>query len=196
MQGLYILGQIECKHVKANPKFLQEYERLKNKCMVPDTITTLQEHSTLLTISTLNIRPLKKHSIDVKFDLQLFNSDIIGFAETQLLPSDCDNEILESLYPFALHRQDHPTDKYSSMAFCTRNTIEVRELQYISSVNGLKLAFVHQQCRELRTILLLYRKQNSNITHYIECFGYVLQSNCINMVFGDFNINYLNDNQV
>ena len=44
-----------------------------------------------------------------------------------------------------LHRQDHPTDKYSSMAFSTRNTVEVIELEYISSVNGLKLAFVHQQ---------------------------------------------------
>ena len=59
LQGLFILGQLECKHAKANPKVLQEYERLKNKCMVPDTITTLQEHSTLLTISTLNIRSLK-----------------------------------------------------------------------------------------------------------------------------------------
>ena len=41
-----------------------------------------------------------------------------------------------------------------------------------------------------------YRKQNSNITHYIECLGYVLQSNSVDMDLGDFNINYLNDNQV
>ena len=104
LQGLFILGQIESKHVKANPKVLQEYERLRNECMVPDSITTLQHDSTLLTISTLNIRSLKKHSIDVKFDLQLFNSDIIGFTETQLLPSDCDNEIVNNLDPFILHR--------------------------------------------------------------------------------------------
>ena len=179
LQGLFILGQIENKHVKANPKVLQEY-------MVPDSITTLQDHSTLpntiLTISTLNIRSLKKHSIDVKFDLQLFNSDIIGFTETQLLPSDDDNEIIDNLHPFVLYRQDHATDKYSSMAFSTRSSVEVRELQYISSVNGLKLAFVHQQYRELRTILLLYQKQNLNITNNLECLGYVLVSNHVDVV--------------
>ena len=105
--------------------------------------------NTILTISTLNIRSLKKHSMDVKFDLQLFNSDIIGFettTETQLLPSDDDNEIIDNLHPFVLYRQDHPTDKYSSMAFSAQGSVEVRELQYISSVNGLKLAFVHPCC--------------------------------------------------
>ena len=196
LQGLFILGKIESKHVKANPKVLQEYERLRNECIVPDSITTLRQDSTSLTISTLDIRSLKKHSIDVKFDLQLFNSDIIGFTETQLLPSDCENEIVNNLQPFIFHRQDHPTDKYSSMAFFTRNTVEVTELEYISSVNGLKLAFVFQQCRDIGTILLLYRKQNSNVTHYLECLEYVLNSHCVDIVLGDFNINYLNDNQV
>lgn len=155
--------------------------------MVPDSITTSQDDSTLLRISTLNIRSLKKHSLDVKFDIQLFNSNIIGCTETQLLRSDCDNEFVDNLHPFTLHRQDHPLDKYFSMAFCTRNPVEVRELEYIFSVNGLKLAFVSPQCNELRTILLLYRKQNSSIAYYLECVEYVLNSKCI----GDFNINYL-----
>ena len=58
LQGLFILGEIENKHVKANPKVLQEYERLRDECMlpIPDTIKAFQDHSTFLTISTLNIR--------------------------------------------------------------------------------------------------------------------------------------------
>ena len=112
------------------------------------------------------------------------------------MPSDDDNEIIDNLHLFVLYRQDHPTDKYSSMAFSTRSSVEVRELQYISSVNGLKLAFVHQQCRELRTILLLYQKQNLNITNYLECLEYVLVSNRVDIVVGDFNVNYLSDNKI
>ena len=127
LHGLYILGQIESKHIKANPKVPEEYERLRNECMVPHLTTVLQDNLNVLTISLLNIRSLKKHSIDIKFDSRIFNSDIIAFTETQLLPQDSDNEILNNLCPFKLHRQDHNTDKYSSMALCTRNTVEIRE---------------------------------------------------------------------
>ena len=57
LQGLYILGQVENKHVKANPKVLEEYERLRNECILT---TVLQDSVNVLTISLLNIRSLKK----------------------------------------------------------------------------------------------------------------------------------------
>ena len=44
LQGLYILGQIESKHVKANPKVLEEYERLRNECIVPHLTTVLKDN--------------------------------------------------------------------------------------------------------------------------------------------------------
>lgn len=62
------------------------------------------ESPTLLVISLLNIRPLIKHSIDIKFDSSLCNSDIIAFTETQLLPNSNDNHIRENLQPFTLLR--------------------------------------------------------------------------------------------
>ena len=101
LQGLYILGQIESKHVKANPKVLEEYERLRNECIVSHLTTVPQDTNlNVLTISLLNIRSLKKHSIDIKFDSRISNSDIIAFTETQLLPQDSDNEIVNNLCPF------------------------------------------------------------------------------------------------
>ena len=127
LQGLYILGQIESKHIKANPKVLEEYERLRNECIVPHLTTVPQDNFNVLTISLLNIRSLKKHSIDIKCDSRIFNNDIIALTETQLLPLDSDDEILNNLCPSKLHCQDHNTDKYSSMALCTRNTVEIRE---------------------------------------------------------------------
>ena len=105
---------------KANPKVSEEYQRLRNECTISRSTTLLQNDVNVFTISLLNMRSLKKHSIDIKFDSRLFNSDVITLTETQLLPQDCHNEILNNLSPFRLHRQDHDTDKYSGMALCTR----------------------------------------------------------------------------
>ena len=65
LQGLHILGEIQSKHIKANPKVHKEYERLRNSCLIAST-----EHkscnTSVLTISLLNIRSLRKHSDDIK----------------------------------------------------------------------------------------------------------------------------------
>ena len=42
LQGVHILGQIESKHVKANPKVCEEYQRLRNECMISRSTTLLQ----------------------------------------------------------------------------------------------------------------------------------------------------------
>ena len=39
-------------------------------------------------------------------------------------------------------------------------------------------------------------KQRSNIVHFLEGIRYILLSNIIDIVLGDFNINYLNDDDV
>ena len=73
LQGLHILGEIQSKHIKANPKVHEEYQRLRNTCLKAST-----EHescnTSVLTISLLNIRSLRKHSNDIKLHSQLFNS--------------------------------------------------------------------------------------------------------------------------
>ncbi|CAB4039510.1 ATP-dependent DNA helicase PIF1 [Paramuricea clavata] len=37
LQGLHILGEIQSKHIKANPKVHEEYERLRNSCLRAST---------------------------------------------------------------------------------------------------------------------------------------------------------------
>ena len=53
----------------------------------------------------------------------MLNSDILAFTETQLIPNDADNEIRRNLQPFALFRQDHQSDKFMSLAVCTKDYI-------------------------------------------------------------------------
>ena len=82
------------------------------------------------------------------------------------------------------------------MALCTRNTVEIREYEYFASLNALKFYLVDCRSQDMRTFLLLYRKQSSNILQYVDCLKYMLNSYSIDIILGDFNINYLNDNQV
>ena len=82
LNGIYILGEIQHKHIKADPRVHNEYERLRETLPLQPQIIT--ESSSSLTISLLNVRSLKKHSTDVKHDSNIFNADMICFTETQL----------------------------------------------------------------------------------------------------------------
>ena len=91
LQGLHILGNIEMKHIKANPKVDKEYERFREISSITSSLPSEQElagSNAGVTVSLLNIRSLTKHSTDIKYDGNMFNSDILAFTETQLLPND------------------------------------------------------------------------------------------------------------
>ena len=192
LQGLHILGEMQSKHIKANPKVTEEYERLRDSSPYFDTLAEEQYScDPVLTVSLLNIRSLRKHSEDIKFHAQLFNSDVLALTETQLLANDSDVEIKENLEPFRIYRQDHYTDKYSSMAICVKHNLE--NYEYIPILNAIKFDLVDTRLRESRSLLLLYRKNNSNVPQYMEALQYVISSSRIDMIIGDFNINYLNE---
>ena len=121
---MHILGEKQSKHIKANPKVNTEYKRLRTSSSAIVTTATENKDSSL-TISLLNIRSLRKHSKDIKFHSELFKSDLLEFTETQLLCDVSGTEITENFKPFQIYRQDHQTDKYSSMDICVKNTSEV-----------------------------------------------------------------------
>ena len=195
LQGLYILGNIEMKHIKANPKVDKEYERLREISSITSSLPSEQElagSNTGVTVSLLNIRSLTKHSIDIKYDENMFNSDILAFTETQLLPKDGDNEIRENLQPFALFRPDHQRDKFMSLAVCTKDYVQITEHKYFSSINALKFVITNLINHQNPSFLLLYRKQSTSIPLFISNLEHILNLNNIDVVLGDFNINYFN----
>ena len=129
---------MQSKHIKANPKVNEEYERLRDSSSYFNTPLKKQcSYDLVLTVSLLNIRSLKKHSEDIKFHSQLFNSDVLALTETQLLPNDSDMKIKENLAPFRIYRQDC-LDKYSSMAICVKDNLEIENYEYIPILNALK----------------------------------------------------------
>ena len=194
--GLHILGNIERSHVRVNSKVHEEYERLrKSNCLKMPAIVRKDKKESFV-ISLLNIRSLVKHSIDLKFDRNINDSDLILLTETQLLCHTDDKEIRNSLSTYTLHRQDHDSDKFCSLAICTKENIEIEEYEYLAALNIVKFVVFDRTTQFQQRIVLLYRKQRSNIVHFLEGIRYILLSNIIDIVLGDFNINYLNDDDI
>ena len=181
LNGIHVLGTLENKHVKADPRVHEEYERLRNSSNCYLTIQTNENHhdDAVLTICLLNIRSLRKHSIDIKYDSTIMNSDIIALTETQLLPHSNDSEIKNDLQPFTLYRQDHPTDRFCSLALCTKNTVQTCDQQYFPQVNAKKFTIINNTTLLSYTILVLYRKNSSNISQYVQYLRNILNSNAI-----------------
>lgn len=150
-----ITGEIEKQHVRANPKVHLEYERLRKISSLSET-SPLEHSHNKLTVCLLNIRSLHKHSIDIKFDAKLMKSDVLAFTETQLLPHNSDAEIQQNLQPFILHRQDHTTDKYLSLAVCTKRHIFLLSKDYISTINAVKFVIFNSLTCNSTSFLLLY----------------------------------------
>jgi len=202
LQGLYILGQIDSKNVRADSRVHDEYERLQNNSSISmqqtsEPIQNVQENNSILTLSLLNIRSLRKHSIDIKFDSNIFSSDIIALTETQLLPQDTDHNIRNDLNPFTMYRQDHISDKYSSLALCTKTNIQITQQEYFPSVNAVKfVATINTSIQRQLSFLLLYRQNSSNVSQFINSIEYLLSSDAIDIILGDFNINYFNEKDI
>lgn len=55
----------------------------------------------------------------------LTKCDILAQTETELLCYHSDNTNRETLHPYTIHRQDHTSDKYSSLAICTKENSNV-----------------------------------------------------------------------
>ena len=166
LAGVHILGNIDSKHITADPRVHQEYQRLRDVSLAAVKTqaqpANLFENDSPVCISLLNVRSLRKHDIDVKCDPNVSNSYLLLFTKTQLKPTDLDSEIRANLSPFELYRQDN-IDRYSSLAVCSRSTVEIAGNKYFRSANALKFSISSCKSLERRTVLLLYRKHSSKI---------------------------------
>ena len=89
-----------------------------------------------LVITLLNVRSLMKQSIDVSFDNNLMQSNIIGFTETQL-SHDC-RSIDQDLYPLKVIINNLSQNTYSDIAFAHRDTLSLSNIDTAPSVSFLQ----------------------------------------------------------
>ena len=102
-------------------------------------------------ITVLTIRSLLKHSVDIKFDRNINDSDLLLLTETQLLPEIDDKEIRDNL-PYTLHREDHVSDKFCSLALCTKSNVEIRQYENFPALNAVKFVALDKNTEFKQTI--------------------------------------------
>ena len=194
LQGIHVLGKLKNKYIRADPRVHDEYERLRKTSLLNEDVEPqLEENTNLISIVLLNIRSLKKHSIDIKFDKNIFSYPLILLTETQLLASESHNDIEQNLSPMILERQDSE-DRFSSLALCHQRRVIVSEKQYIPALNGLKFCatFCEKNNHEIRFVLL-YRKHSMNVTSFVNNLRTMLNQHSVDVILGDFNLNYFTE---
>ena len=158
-------------------------------------ITTDLCNTETVSICLLNIRSLKKHSLDLCNDPILSKCDVLALTETQFLTSVPNDDIDSILNDFSIHRQDHNSDKFLSLAVCYNDTITLCDTEYFTSINGLRFLLNNSGGNTL-SCLLLYRKHGGDIQQFIVCLDYIITSLDIDVIFGDFNIDYFNEKNI
>jgi hypothetical protein len=96
-----------------------------------------------------------------------------------------------------MHRQAHNSDKFLSLAVCYKDTVTLCDTEYFTSINGLRFLLNSSDGNTL-SCLLLYRKHGCDIQQFIAiaCLDYIITSLDIDVIFGDFNIDYFNEKNI
>ena len=195
LNGLHILGTLESKHIRASPKVQEEYKRLREISTPQPQLTAPLLNNETISICVLNIRSFQKHCVDLSNDPVLSKCDVLALTETQLLTSVPNDDMSSTLDNFFIHRQDHDSDKFLSLAVCHKPPLTVCDTQYFTLINGLTFLLDRSGGNGL-SCLLLCRKIGSNIQQFIACLHYIITSMDIDIIFGDFNIDYFNENNI
>ena len=91
-----------------------------------------------LIVILFNIRALRKHSLDLKYDIQIFESDVLALTETKIRPCQSIHQIREQLDRFNITHKDCHTPQLS-LALCTAKDISVLEKITMEEINGCLL---------------------------------------------------------
>ena len=117
LEGLYVLGCLSVKAIRADPRALEEYNRMRSESSLPvSKFEHLQSNS--ITISLLNIISLSNHLVDLINYKRILESDIICLTETQQSLLSYSQHILQ-LPAFDMNFNNRE-DKFQSIAICSK----------------------------------------------------------------------------
>ena len=186
LAGLFLTGNYNLKAIKADPRAHEEYERMRNECLIePLPVADFNSRGSL-TITLLNTRSLQRHAIDIAHEQRLLDTDILCLTETQLMPDHNTNNIDNTLHHFQfLHNKCN--DKFQSISIGYTHLVEI--FQYQPSLGMSLIEFGSAVPVNSMKLLVVYRKNNSSLGSFYNRLSEILLDENIDIVFGDFNIN-------
>ena len=147
---------IRDRSITADHRVSNEYERMRNhsRLLLDDNPINFEEH--LLSFCLLNIRSLKKHSIDIKMDQSLNKNNLIFFTETQLT-SDSELSSIEIDLPnYYFQHNFSDNHKFSSLAAANDRNTRLTTLQNFDGASLYSLS--HDMFERPIIVMLLYRQ--------------------------------------
>ena len=137
----------------------------------------------------LNVRSLRKHTIDVVNDFRLLQSDILCLTESQI-PLEYDCEDISSMFSNHHLHFNNSQHKYESLAFCFHNEVVLLS-HYMMPGSSLIAILKPSFSRRAFRLLLIYRSPSSNKSQFFDKLEKFLnsQKEDIDIILGDFNIN-------
>ena len=117
------------------------------------------------------------------------NNDIMGFTETLISLSDSTCRIVKTLNFFNLNF-NNSEDKFLSLAYEYRNNVAVLDK---FDGNGVSIFSFknHDFADRVFTLMLVYRKHSMQMQEFFQMLEYLLATNSIDIVAGDFNFDLL-----
>ena len=184
LSNLFINGTVKASMMNADADVNEEYARLRTHCRF-QCDNAIEEHSSKLSITLLNIRSLQKHSIDLATDTSL-KSDVFLLTETQLSGDTFYDNIQQPFNDHQLFLHNN-VDKFKSLALLKLFDLDCN-IERFDSV--LYLEFLISET-EIITVLLLYRSNNSHLPSFTEFITYIVETHKPDILLGDFNLNAL-----
>ena len=86
------------------------------------------------------MRPLSKHVYDIVGDNEVINNGIIGFTETQVIPSDFTCKISETLNFFNFNYNNNKNKSFK-LAYGCRNNASFKKYAFADKVFTLMLVY-------------------------------------------------------
>ena len=152
---------------------------LKRSIISDDTITILIH----------NVRSLSKHVNNIVSDSKIMNNDIIGLTETQISLSGSICRIVETFNFFNINF-NNSEDKFLSLAYGCRSNVAVLDK---FDTNGVSIFSFKKRdfANRVFTSMLVYRKHSMRMKECFQMLQYLLATNSVEIVAGDFNFDLL-----
>ena len=111
-----------------------------------------------------NVRWVPRHVDDILRDNRIINSDIVGFTETHIKPSDSTFKTIETLNSFNINFNDNK-NKFFSLAYGSRNDATV--LNKFDATGAPIVGFrKHAFADRVFTLMIVYRKQSMHMQEF------------------------------
>ena len=203
LEGLYITNLNEEK-ICVSSKVQEEMDRLRTSAYLKPCLQLINQlDDNFLKLFFLNTRSLHKHYLDVKRYVQLYSPHVAFFAETRLSIFDRNEE--HEIEKYMLYRNDERgASPNSQRPF--HGTAVYSCLQYVGgypqchNIFDVEITIAVMEILPSVLIAGIYRSPSVPLRQLYEALRYlhsnILCSKKYHVIFGDFNVNWVNKQHV